>query len=199
MMRMPRFRYHSPRNIKDAAILISELGAEAMLVAGGTDLYPNMKRRQFTPTRVIGLRAIAELRGVRAAATGALDIGAMTSLTALERDPAVNVRWPALAQAARLISTPPLRNIGTLGGNLCLDTRCNYWNQNYEWRKAIDFCLKKDGATCWVAPGSDRCWAVTSSDTAPLLCAIGAEGTLFSTAGARPFTGDRLYQTDGIH
>ena len=89
---------------------MTELGPEAMLVAGGTDLYPNMKRRQFTPTRVIGLRSIAELRGVRASATGALDIGAMTSLTALERDAAVNTRWPALANAARLISTPPLRN-----------------------------------------------------------------------------------------
>jgi 4-hydroxybenzoyl-CoA reductase subunit beta len=178
--------------------LISELGAEAMLVAGGTDLYPNMKRRQFTPTRVIGLRAIPELRGVRAAATGALDIGAMTSLTALERDPAVNVRWPALARAARLISTPPLRNMGTLGGNLCLDTRCNYWNQNYEWRKAIDFCLKKDGGTCWVAPGSERCWAVSSSDTAPLLCAIGAEVTLFSTAGERRIKVEQLFKDDGI-
>src|SRR5947209_4899920 len=107
MMRMPRFRYHSPRNIKDAAILMTELGPEAMLVAGGTDLYPNMKRRQFTPTRVIGLRGLAELRGVRASATGALDVGAMTSLTALERDAAVNTRWPALASTARLISTPP--------------------------------------------------------------------------------------------
>jgi 4-hydroxybenzoyl-CoA reductase subunit beta len=177
---------------------MTELGGEAMLVAGGTDLYPNMKRRQFTPTRVIGLRGIAELYGVRVAATGALDIGAMTSLTALERDAAVNSRWPALARAARLISTPPLRNMGTLGGNLCLDTRCNYWNQNYEWRKSIDFCLKKDGSTCWVAPGSQRCWAVSSSDTAPLLCAIGAEVTLFSTAGERRIPVEQLFKDDGI-
>jgi 4-hydroxybenzoyl-CoA reductase subunit beta len=122
----------------------------------------------------------------------------MTSLTRLERDQAVRAAWPALAHAASLISTPPLRNMGTLGGNLCIDTRCNYWSQNFEWRKAIDFCLKKDGDTCWVAPGSDRCWAVASSDTAPVLCAIGAEVSLVSTAGERRIPVSELFHDDGI-
>jgi 4-hydroxybenzoyl-CoA reductase subunit beta len=198
MMRLPRFRYHSPKNISDSAHMISDLGPDAMVVAGGTDLFPNMKRRQFTPGHVIGLRNVRELHGISASATGELRIGAMTTLTAIERDEAINRSWPALAHAARVVSTPPLRNMGTLGGNICLDTRCNYWNQSFEWRKSVDFCLKRDGDTCWVAPGSDRCWAVSSSDTAPLLCAVGAEITLVSKAGERRIPITRLFADDGI-
>ena len=111
----------------------------------------------------------------------------MTSLTELVRDAARRARaWPALWQrGARWSRRRHLRNMGTLGGNLCLDTRCNYYDQTYEWRKAIDFCMKKDGEICWVAPGSPRCWAVSSSDTAPVLCALGAEVTLASVDGER--------------
>jgi 4-hydroxybenzoyl-CoA reductase subunit beta len=197
MMRLPRFRYFAPRALDEAARILAGEGPEAALVAGGTDLFPNMKRRQQTPTRVIGLRGVAGIRGVRAAERG-LAIGAMTSLTDLERSAEVRAAWPALSRAASLISTPPLRNMGTLGGNLCLDTRCNYWDQNYEWRKGIDFCLKKDGEVCWVAPGSPRCWAVASSDTAPVLCAIGAEITLVSKNGTRVQKVEQLFHDDGI-
>src|SRR5581483_8780953 len=177
MMRMPRFQYFAPRALDEAAKILADWGADAAVVAGGTDLFPNMMRRQQTPLRVIGLRGIESLHaraihdGAANGARGGISLGAMTSLTRLERDQAVRALWPALSNAAALISTPPLRNMGTLGGNLCIDTRCNYWSQNFEWRKAIDFCLKKDGDTCWVAPGSERCWAVASSDTAPVLCA----------------------------
>ena len=157
-----------------------------------------MKRRQQTPARVIGLRGIAALRGVRGAPAQGFTVGAMTSLSDVERDAALAAAWPALGRAVRLISTPPLRNMGTLGGNLCLDTRCNYWNQSFEWRKSIDFCLKRDGGVCWVAPGSDRCWAVASSDTAPLLSAIGAEVTLASVDGERRIAVRDLFRDDGI-
>lgn len=198
MMRLPRFEYFSPRNIKDAADILAHWGPHAAAVAGGTDLWPNMKRRQQTPTRVVGLRGIGALHGISGSPTGGLTIGAMTTLTEIERDRAVGAAWPALAQAARLISTPPLRNMGTLGGNICLDTRCNYYDQSFEWRKSIDFCMKKDGEICWVAPGSPRCWAVASSDTAPVLQAIGAEVTLFSTAGERRIALRELFRDDGI-
>ncbi len=198
MMRLPRFEYFSPRTIKDAADILAHWGPAAQLVAGGTDLWPNMKRRQQTPTRVIGLRGIAELHGISGSPSEGFAIGAMTSLTAVERHAALAAAWPALGQAARLISTPPLRNMGTLGGNLCLDTRCNYWNQSFEWRKSIDFCLKRDGDVCWVAPGSERCWAVASSDTAPLLAAIGAEVTLVSVDGERRLPVRELFADDGI-
>jgi 4-hydroxybenzoyl-CoA reductase subunit beta len=195
---MPRFQYFAPQQISEAVALLANHGPEAQVVAGGTDLYPNMKRRQQTPRRVIGLRNVAALRARGESSTGELTLGAMTSLTALERDPAVRAAWPALARAASLISTPPLRNMGTLGGNLCLDTRCNYYDQNYEWRKAIDFCMKKDGAVCWVAPGSPRCWAVASSDTAPVLCALGAEVSLVGPGGERRIAVDELFRDDGI-
>jgi 4-hydroxybenzoyl-CoA reductase subunit beta len=198
MMRLPRFQYFAPKNLNEAAHILAHWGAQAAVVAGGTDLWPNMKRRQQTPTRVIGLRGVADLHGITGSPTGGITIGAMTTLTAIERDSAVAAAWPALSRAARLISTPPLRNMGTLGGNLCLDTRCNYWNQNYEWRKSIDFCLKKDGAICWVAPGSDRCWAVASSDTAPVLWAIGAELSLRSVDGERRIPVRALFRDDGI-
>jgi 4-hydroxybenzoyl-CoA reductase subunit beta len=198
MMRLPRFQYFSPKNISEAAHILAHWGGQAALVAGGTDLWPNMKRRQQTPTRVIGLRGLAELHGIVQSPTGGITIGAMTTLSALEHDPAIIASWPVLARAARLISTPPLRNMGTLGGNLCLDTRCNYWNQNYEWRKSIDFCLKKDGDVCWVAPGSDRCWAVAAADTAPVLWVIGAEVTLRSTEGERRLPVRALFRDDGI-
>jgi 4-hydroxybenzoyl-CoA reductase subunit beta len=198
MMRLPRFRYHAPEKLEHVQKLLNEFKNEAQVVAGGTDLWPNMKRRQQTPARVIGLRRVGELRARSGEPSTGLTLGAMTTLTQLERDAAVRTAWPALTRAAQLISTPPLRNMGTLGGNLCLDTRCNYYDQNYEWRKAIDFCMKKDGEICWVAPGSPRCWAVSSSDTAPVLCAIGAEVTLSSTEGARRLPAMDLFADDGI-
>jgi 4-hydroxybenzoyl-CoA reductase subunit beta len=198
MMRLPRFAYLAPRTVDEAAAMLAHWGPQAALVAGGTDLWPNMKRRQQTPTRVIGLRGVAPLFAVTKTAAAGLTVGAMVSLSAIERDPAVAAAWPALGRAVRLISTPPLRNLGTLGGNLCLDTRCNYWNQSFEWRQSIDFCLKRDGDTCWVATSSPRCWAVSSSDTAPLLCAIGAEVTLASVDGERRLPVRDLFRDDGI-
>jgi 4-hydroxybenzoyl-CoA reductase subunit beta len=103
-----------------------------------------------------------------------------------------------LARAAGLVSSPPLRNVGTVGGNLCIDTRCNYYNQSYEWREAIHFCMKKDGDTCWVAPGSKRCWAISSSDTAPVFIAYGAEVSLTGPDGDRRLPVRELYRHDGI-
>jgi 4-hydroxybenzoyl-CoA reductase subunit beta len=122
----------------------------------------------------------------------------MTRLSALERDPELRAAWPALSRAAALVATPPLRNMATLGGNLCLDTRCSYYDQTHEWRQAIGFCMKKDGDTCWVAPGSDRCWAVSSTDTAPVLQALGAEVTLVSRSGERRIPVAELFADDGI-
>ena len=103
-----------------------------------------------------------------------------------------------MSKAAELISTPLLRNMGSIGGNLLLDTRCNYYDQNYEWRKGINFCMKKDGEICWVAPSSPRCWAVQSSDSAPVMVAIGAKVKLISSSGERLLPAADLYNDDGI-
>ena len=177
MLRLPQFQYLAPRSLDEAADQLAEHGAQAMVVAGGTDLYPNMKRRQQEPSVVIGLRALAPLRAI-ASENGALRIGPTATLHDVATHPLVRERFPALATAAGLVSTPHLRRMGTLGGNLCLDTRCTYYDQNYHWRKSIDFCMKKDGAICWVAPNSRRCWAVSSSDTAPVAVALRARLTL---------------------
>src|SRR5215468_2959496 len=197
MMRLPRFQYVAPASLAEAARALADVGPSAMVLAGGTDLFPNMKRRQQTPGTVIGLRGIAALRA-RAADAGGAVIGALTRLSAIEHDPAIAAAWPALARAASLVATPPIRNMATLGGNLCLDTRCSYYDQSQEWRAAIGYCMKREGDVCWVAPSSPRCWAVSSSDTAPVLCALGAEVCLVSSSGERRIPVSELFADDGI-
>jgi 4-hydroxybenzoyl-CoA reductase subunit beta len=198
MMRLPPFTYLAAASVSDAVKLMSEHAGDAMLVAGGTDLYPNMKRRQFEPAVLVGLRGIRELVGVRGDHRGGLVIGAGTTLAATSRHAEIAAHYPALATAAGLVSTPQLRAMGTLGGNVCVDTRCNYYNQSYQWRKAVNFCMKKDGAICLVAPGSPRCWAVSSSDTAPVLCSLGAATRLVGPGGERVVPISALYRDDGI-
>ena len=196
MMRLPRFRYLAPSRVEDALRWKADAGPAAMYVAGGTDLYPNMKRRHQTPVTVISLRGLRELRGIRA--NGGVTVGAGEVLSDVCAHPRIRAEHPALAHAVESISTPILRNMGTFGGNCLLDTRCTYYNQNLEWRKAIDFCMKRDGKICWVAPASPRCWAVQSADTVPVLVAIGAEVTLASTRGERRIPAADLYKDDGI-
>jgi 4-hydroxybenzoyl-CoA reductase subunit beta len=198
MMRLPPFTYLGPRRLEDAVRLLGEYGDRAMVVAGGTDLYPNMKRRQFEPAVLVGLAGVSELTGLGGRGRDGLSIGAAVTLTRVAEDREVVRHYPALARAAGVVSTPQLRNMGTLGGNVCVDTRCNYYNQSYEWRKAIGFCMKKDGDICLVAPGSRRCWAVSSSDTAPVLWALGAEVTLVGPAGERRIPMSALFRDDGI-
>ncbi|HXJ84347.1 MAG TPA: FAD binding domain-containing protein [Candidatus Methylomirabilis sp.] len=198
MMRLPPFTYLAPVSAGDAVKLMADHGREAMLVAGGTDLYPNMKRRQFEPKVLVGLRAVRELVGVRGDARTGITIGAGTTLTATSHHAEIARHYPALATAAGLVSTPQLRNMGTLGGNVCVDTRCNYYNQSYQWRKAVNFCMKKDGEICLVAPGSPRCWAVSSSDTAPVLWSLGATVRLLGPTGERVMPISALYRDDGI-
>jgi 4-hydroxybenzoyl-CoA reductase subunit beta len=198
MMRLPKFTYLVPHEIRDAVKMMGDAGPSAQFVAGGTDLYPNMKRRQQTPQTVISLSRLRELSMITGDGQKGLSIGAGVTLTDICEHPVINRDYPSVAQAARLISTPILRNMGTIGGNLLLDTRCNYYDQNYEWRRGINFCLKKDGDICWVAPGSSKCWAVQSSDLVPLMVAIGARVRLVSTLGERMVDAAGLYNNDGI-
>jgi 4-hydroxybenzoyl-CoA reductase subunit beta len=199
MLRLPPFTYLSPQSLTEAVTLLANHAPEeAMLVAGGTDLYPNMKRQQYTPKILIGLRQLRDLHGLTGNARDGVTIGAGMTLTHVSQQRDMVAGYPALATAAGVVSTPQLRNMGTLGGNLCVDTRCNYYNQTYWWRQAIGFCMKKDGETCWVAPGSSRCWAVSSSDTAPVLIALKAQVRLVGPAGERFIPVGDLYRDDGI-
>ena len=198
MMRLPLFEFRAPRTVAEAVRILDGEGPQAMPLAGGTDLLPNMKRRQQVPKTLMSLSRIAELHEIKLNDAGSR-IGACAILSEIAADPRFRNGLTALAQAASFVATPQIRNMATLGGNLCLDTRCNYYDQNYEWRKAIGFCLKKDGDTCWVAPGSSKCMAVSSTDTAPALMALGARVRLVSQAGERDVPLTELYQNDGIH
>lgn len=196
MLRLPPFEYHAPRSIEQAVNLGAEHGTAAMFVAGGTDLYPNMKRRQFEPKVLIGLNALTELRGITN--DNGITLRAGTSLAQISAHPILQSQYAALAIAAQLVSTPQLRAMGTLGGNLCLDTRCNYYDQEFWWRKALGFCMKKDGEICMVAPGSPRCWAVSSTDCAPVVIALDGRVRLVSPRGERVIAATDLYRDDGI-
>jgi 4-hydroxybenzoyl-CoA reductase subunit beta len=158
-----------------------------MFVAGGTDLFPKLKRRQFDVEALIGLDFLDR--------TITPDyVGAGATLAGI----ATHGELAGYAEAAGLVSSPPLRNAGTAGGNLCVDTRCNYYDMTYEWRKAVGFCMKKDGDICLVAPSSPRCWAVSSSDTAPMALALGATVLLTGEGGEREAPVESLYRDDGI-
>jgi 4-hydroxybenzoyl-CoA reductase subunit beta len=195
-MRLPAFRYRAARTLAEAADWLAEAPKQTMIVAGGTDVLPNMKRRQQEPHTLIGVRGIPELQTMSDG--GGLRVGAGVTLTRLVRSDIVQRHYTGLWQAAAQIATPHLRNMGTIGGNLCLDTRCHYYDQSYEWRKSIDFCMKKDGGICWVATSSPKCLAVSSTDTAPMLQALDARVRLVSASGERWVNVAELYQNDGM-
>ncbi|MEC9476930.1 MAG: FAD binding domain-containing protein [Planctomycetota bacterium] len=198
MLRLPAFQFLQPSTLQEAADQLAIDPANTRLVAGGTDLWPNMKRRHQGAGTVISLRGIEELSGIEETNDGDLVIGATTTLDVIIDDERVQQRYPALMTAVESISSPLLRNAGTIGGNLCLDTRCTYYNQNEEWRRSIDYCMKEEGETCWVAPSSPRCWAVSSGDSVPMLCALGAEISLVSKQGERSLPLADLFLDDGI-
>ena len=209
MLRLPQFRMVEPTTWTEAAKLLREHGAAAsdiasgtpnvpvMLVAGGTDLFPNMKRRQFTPQVLISL---GRVKGAREIINGAgLTIAPGATLTEVAAHPTVRAKYTALAQAAGVVSTPQLRNMGTIGGNLCLDTRCNWYDQSLFWRSAEGYCMKTHpSVVCRVAPSSPRCLAVASADTVPALIALGAKVSVENASGRRELDLAELYREDGI-
>ncbi len=198
MLRLPRYEYHRPRRLDDALQLLDRHGDEARVVAGGTDLIPNMKHRLFEPGHLVALSAVEELQGIRWD-DGVLDVGAAVTLDALSRNPEVRRHASALADAARHVAGPQIRNRATLGGNVCLDTRCTYYNQTEFWRTALGFCLKKDGDTCHVTRVGRKCVAAHSADTPPVLMVLDAEVELRSSKGSRAVPVREWFVADGIH
>lgn len=196
MMRLPEFDYRAPDSVEEVSRILAGEGPQAMIVAGGTDLWPNMKRRHQQPKVVVALRNV---KGLRESANGAgLSLGAGVTLTEIAAAPSAEGH-DALRRAAAQVATPLLRGAATIGGNVCLDTRCTYYDQNEEWRRSIDFCMKAEGQTCWVAPSSPKCLAISSTDCAPALMALGAEVQLVSAEGGeRSVALEDLYKNDGI-
>src|SRR5215468_5576593 len=197
MLTLPAFEYHAPTTLEEALSLLARFRGQVKVIAGGTDLLPNMKHRLFTPAHLVGLRAIDGLDSI-AEEDGMIRLGAMCTIAQLAEDPIVKSRLPSLADAAAQIAGPQLREVGTLGGNLCLDTRCVYYNQTYFWRKALGFCLKKDGTVCHVVQGGQRCVAAASNDTAPVLMTLGARVRIVGPDGVRELPVSELYVSDGI-
>lgn len=198
MMRLPVFELRSPRTVEEAVRILDGEGPGSMVLAGGTDLFPNMKRRQTVPRTLISLRQIENLNSVQFDSASA-QFGPCIKLAEIVHDDRFRNGYSVLAQAASLVATPHIRNLATLGGNICMDTRCAYYDQSYEWRKSINFCKKTDGELCWAATGSQNCMAVSSTDMAPALIALGARVRLCSRAGEREIPLSDLYSNHGIH
>src|SRR5687768_11916710 len=204
MLPLPVFEYHRPKTLPECLALLQALGDKARIIAGGTDVLPNMKHGLFEPEHVVSITAVEELRGVRIDASSGegqperLVIGAGMRLAEIAESLLVLRMAPALAQACALVGGPHHRAMGTLGGNICLDTRCRYYNQTYFWRSALGFCLKKDGSVCHVVAGGQKCVAAASNDTAPALIALEASIDLQSVRGRRTVEARSFYTADGI-
>jgi 4-hydroxybenzoyl-CoA reductase subunit beta len=192
---LPQFKLLRPRSADEAVEFLMTQSARAggslaqntpiRIIAGGTDLIPSMRQKLFEPEYVLDLRQIAAMRGVRPQPDGGVEIGALTTLRTIERSEFLHEHFPVLTEAAATVASPVLRNMGTIGGNICLDTRCLWYNQSLTWRKGCGFCIKKDGDLCHVAPGGSKCWAVFSGDTPPALLCLNTEIEIASAAGVR--------------
>jgi 4-hydroxybenzoyl-CoA reductase subunit beta len=182
---LPEFKLLRPHTTAEAVALLAQHAGDIRILAGGTDLLPSMQQKLFAPQYVLDIRRIAELRGVRQQSTGAVEIGALTALTDVEHSDLLRRHFRVLHEAAKTVASPVLRNMGTIGGNICLDTRCLWYNQSLQWRKSCGFCIKKDGDLCHVAPGGTKCWAAFSGDTPAALLCLDAEIEIASAAGIR--------------
>lgn len=200
MLRLPRFRYEAPDSLDGVLALLEQGGGRARLLAGGTDLLPNLKHGIAEADVVVSLARLPGLDAVHERPDGSLELGARLTLEHLASHPLVRRRHPALAEAAGLVAGPHHRRMGTLGGNVCLDTRCVYVNQTHFWRQALGYCLKKDGTACHVVKGGRRCVAAASNDTAPVLTCLGASLVLVSRArGERVLPVADFYVQDGVY
>jgi 4-hydroxybenzoyl-CoA reductase subunit beta len=194
---LPQFRLLRPRTVEEAVAGLAKDAGNIRVLAGGTDLIPSMRQKLFEPEFVLDLHGITELHGIRPQAGGAVEIGALTTLSAIERSAYLRQHFPVLSEAAATVASPVLRNMGTIGGNICLDTRCLWYNQSLTWRKGCGFCIKKDGDLCHVAPGGTKCWAAFSGDTPPALLCLNAEIEIAGPSGTRRIPLQEFYTGDG--
>jgi 4-hydroxybenzoyl-CoA reductase subunit beta len=193
---LPDFILSRPRALPDALAHLSNHAGSLRVLAGGTDLLPSMRQKLFEPEHVLDVRQIPELKGLREIKQG-IEIGALTTLHEIEHSALLRERYPVLVEAARTVASPLIRHMGTIGGNICLDTRCLWYNQSLTWRKSCGFCIKKDGDLCHVAPGGAKCWAAFSADTPPALLCLNAEIEIASASATRRILLRDLYTGEG--
>ena len=184
-MSLPQFKLLRPRSVEEGVGHLAQRGGNIRILAGGTDLIPSMRQKLFEPEYVLDLRGIAGLCGIKPQPDGSVEVGALTTLRAIERSDFLRRHFSVLPEAASTVASPVLRNMGTIGGNICLDTRCLWYNQSLTWRKGCGFCIKKDGDLCHVAPGGSKCWAAFSADTPPALLCLNAEIEIAGPTGLR--------------
>lgn len=196
-MSLPSFKLLRPRTIEEAVHHLLEHSKDLQLLAGGTDLLPSMKQRLFTPAYLMDLRGIEELHGIQVRPGVGVEIGALTPLSVIEDSEFIRRNYRVLHEAVKTVASPILRNMGTLGGNICLDTRCVWYNQSLQWRRSCGFCIKKDGDLCHVAPGGKKCWAAFSGDTPPALLCLGAELEIVGPVGTRRMAIKDFYTNEG--
>jgi len=195
-MAFSNFKLLRPRISPDALGLLSEHRAEVRILAGGTDLLPSMRQRLFEPQYVMDLRLLSDLKGIRETEHG-VEIGALTTLREIEGSKLLQRDYPVLVEAAKTVASPLIRNMSTIGGNICLDTRCLWYNQSLAWRKSCGFCIKKDGDLCHVAPGGAKCWATFSGDTPPALLCLDAQIEIASASSTRRIPLRDFYTGEG--
>jgi len=212
-MSLPEFKFVRPHSVEEVVAFLAQHAAEAQpaqiprrpsplrggveIIAGGTDLIPSLRQRLFEPDYVVDLRGIAGLRGIRELSGGEVEIGGLTTLSEIERSALIRERYLVLAEAARTVASPVIRNMATIGGNICLDTRCVWYNQSLQWRKSCGFCIKKDGDLCHVAPGGEKCWAAFSADTPPALLCLDAQIEIAGPHGRRRLPLADFYTNEG--
>jgi len=195
-MAFSNFKLLRPRISPDALGLLSEHRAEVRILAGGTDLLPSMRQRLFEPQYVMDLRLLSDLKRIRETEHG-VEIGALTTLREIEGSKVLQRDYPVLVEAAKTVASPLIRNMSTIGGNICLDTRCLWYNQSLAWRKSCGFCIKKDGDLCHVAPGGAKCWATFSGDTPPALLCLDAQIEIASASSTRRIPLRDFYTGEG--
>jgi 4-hydroxybenzoyl-CoA reductase subunit beta len=195
-MSLSEFQLARPRNLPGALAYLADHAVNIRVLAGGTDLLPSMRQKLFEPEHVLDLRQIPELKGLRETKQG-IEIGALTTLHEIEHSALLRERYTVLVEAARTVASPLIRHMGTIGGNICLDTRCLWYNQSLTWRKSCGFCIKKDGDLCHVAPGGTKCWAAFSADTPPALLCLNAEIEIASASATRRILLRDLYTGEG--
>ena len=198
-MSLPQFKLLRPRATDEAVAFLAKHAGNIRVLAGGTDLIPSMRQKLFEPEYVLDLGGVLGLRGIRPQDDGAVEIGALTTIRSIEKSLYLRQHFSVLTQAAETVASPVLRNMGTIGGNICLDTRCLWYNQSLTWRKGCGFCIKKDGDLCHVAPGGTKCWAAFSGDTPPALLCLQAQVEIAGPNGKRRVPLQDFYTGDGVN
>jgi 4-hydroxybenzoyl-CoA reductase subunit beta len=196
-MSLPKFEYMAPSDIKEACFYLKEFNGQVAILAGGTDLVMHLKHRLESPTHLISLKNLAELNSLHYDRDSGFVLGAMCSLRDISVNPSIKSELGTLARAAEEIASPQIRNRGTIGGNICLDSRCWYFNRSWQWRKTLLPCYKTGGDRCYVVKRGKHCYALFQADTVPNLLVLKAQLRLISTEGERMVPIEQFYSGQG--